>query len=106
MISDDDAEAALDYMRDNADAAAHAHANAIYMENYRQVIKAQIMKEHMNLAVNAQEREAYADARYKDHLEASRTADYESKKYAYLMKAAETKISAWQTFSANTRPII
>src|SRR5215468_8264806 len=106
MISDQDIEAAVDYLRDNADAAAHAKANAAYMEAYRQTIKSQIMKEHLDKAVNAQEREAYADQRYVDHLEASRTAIFEDEKLGFLMKAAETKVSAWQTFSANMRPKI
>ena len=106
MITDDDAEAALDFMRDNADKAAHARADRLYMEDYTRVLKSEIMKEHLDKAVNAQEREAYADARYKDHLEALRTAIFEDEKLGFLMKAAETKVSAWQTFSANMRPKI
>src|SRR5215813_9365629 len=103
MISDQDIEAAVDYLRDNADGAAHARANRIYMEEYRKTLKAMVMKEHLDKAVNAQEREAYADMRYLDHLEAMRTAIFEDEKHRFLLAAAQAKIEAWRTLQANQR---
>jgi hypothetical protein len=49
-------EKALDYLRDNARAAAQARANRVYMEEFRKTVKAQIMGEYNELANNAQER--------------------------------------------------
>ena len=46
FISDDEIDRALDYLRDNARDAAQARANRIYVEEYRKVVKAQLMKEH------------------------------------------------------------
>ena len=104
MIDETDIEKALDFLRDNAEEAAQAIANRIYMEEYRKTVKAEIMREHVDKPVNAQEREAYADGRYRAHLEAMQMAIYEAEKIQFLCKAAEAKIKAWQTFSANARP--
>ena len=45
-ITDDEIDKALDYLRDNARDAAQARADRVYVEEYRKVIKAQLMKEH------------------------------------------------------------
>jgi hypothetical protein len=103
MIDDDDIERALDYLRDNAEEAAKAKAERIYVEEYRKVIKANLMKEHGELSAALQEREAYADDRYARHLDAIREAVMIDEKHRFLRAAAEAKISAWQTFSANHR---
>lgn len=103
MISDQDAEAAVDYLRDTSDAAAHARADRLYMEEYRKSLKAELMKEHLDKAVNAQEREAYADARYLSHLEAMRTAIFNDEKHRFLLEAAKAKIEAWRTLQASAR---
>lgn len=103
MISEDHIEKALDWMRDNCDAAAQARAERVYVEEYRKTLKAEIMREHPSLAVAAQEREAYADKRYIAHLGAIRDAVYTDEKNRFLRAAAEAKINAWQTQSANHR---
>lgn len=102
-ISEESIEQALDYLRDNAISAAKARAERIYMEEYRKTLKAHIMQEKQMLALGAQERDAYADKRYIDHLKAMRTAIEEDEKHRFLLAAAEAKISAWQTMQANAR---
>ena len=77
MISQRDIEKALDFLRDSADEAAQNRANRIYMEEYRKSLKAQLMSENMDMAVNAQEREAYKSVQYITHLDAMKTAIYE-----------------------------
>ena len=72
FISDDEIDKALDYLRDNARDAAQAKADRVYVEEYRKVLKAQLMKEHSTLSAVLQEREAYSDPRYTQHLEAIR----------------------------------
>ena len=62
FISDEEIDKALDYLRDNADEAAKARAERIYVEEYRKTVKAQIMKEHDTKSAVIQEREAYAGA--------------------------------------------
>lgn len=103
FINEQEIDRSLDYLRDNADAAAQARANRIYMEEYRKVIKSQLMQEYEQLPVNAQERNAYADPRYVAHLEALKTAIYEDEKHRFLLSAAEAKIDAWRTQQATER---
>lgn len=103
MISDQEVEKALDYMRDNASKAAQARANLAYMDEFRKVLKGQIMRENSGLAIGAQEAIAYADPRYLEHIEATKTANFEDARWRFTMDAARAKLDAWQTQSANNR---
>jgi hypothetical protein len=103
LITDDEIDKALDYLRDNAREAAQAKANRVYVEEYRKVIKAQIMKEHGKLSAVLQEREAYADPRYAQHLQAIKQAVEIDEGHRFLRGAADAKIEAWRTQSSNTR---
>ena len=97
MISQRDIEKALDFLRDSAEAAAVNRSNRVYMEEYRKSLKAQLMSENLDMAVNAQEREAYKNEQYITHLEAMKEAIYQDEKLRFLIEAAKIKISAWQT---------
>lgn len=99
MISQRDVEKALDFLRDAADEAAQNRANRIYMEEYRKSLKAQLMSNNMEMAVNAQEREAYRNVEYIAHLEAMKEAIFADEKLRFLIDAAKAKISAWQTMA-------
>ena len=103
FITDDEIDKALDYLRDNARDAAQARADRVYVEEYRKVIKAQIMKEHGSMSAVLQEREAYADPRYDNHLEAIRQAVAADEGHRFLRGAADAKIEAWRTQSSNSR---
>lgn len=105
MISEEDIEKAVDYLRDNATKAAKAKADRVYLEEYRKVVEAQLMREHSDLAVNAQEREAKADPRYKQHLEVMKDAIERDEYHRWMMKAADAKIEVWRTQSSNQRSI-
>ena len=96
---------ALDYLQDNADAAAKARAERIYCQEYRKSLKALLMKEHDTGKRSGamQEREAYADPKYIAHLEALKEAVFQDTKMYFLMEANRAKIDAWQTKSANER---
>jgi hypothetical protein len=103
FITDDEIDRALDYLRDNARDAAQAKANRIYVEEYRKVVKAKLMKEHGSMSAVLQEREAYADPRYVEHLEAIKQAVEIDEGHRFLRSAADAKIEAWRTQSSNTR---
>jgi hypothetical protein len=103
FITESEVDRALDYLRDNADAAAKARAERIYVEEFRKTVKSQIMKEHNALPLAAQEREAYADVRYIEHLDALRSAVFADEKHRFLLAAASAKIEAWRTQSSNER---
>ena len=102
-ISDEALEKALDYLRDNADLAAQRKADRLYLEDYSRVLRATIMAEHLAEPVNAQERFAYSDIRFKNHLEALRIAIFEDEKARYLREAAAVKIEVWRSIQANER---
>ena len=97
MISQRDIEKALDFLRDSAEDAAVNRSNRVYVEDYLKVIKANIMANHADKPVNAQEREAYVHHEYGAHLQAIKEAVYEDEKLRFLIDAAKAKISAWQT---------
>ena len=103
MISDDDVDKAVEYLRTNARPAAQAKANRIYMEEYRKVVKAQIMREDSSLSLGAQEAVAYSDTRYIQHLKAVEAAIEKDEYNRWMMTAAEAKIEAWRTQQANQR---
>ena len=105
MITSEEVEKAVDWLRDNAGEAAKARAERVYVEEYRKTIKAQIMCEHKTESGIAQEREAYADPRYISHLDAIREAIEIDEKHRFLRVAAEAKLEAWRTFSANDRGV-
>lgn len=103
MISDDEVDKAVEYLRGNARAAAQAKANRIYMEEYRKVVKSQIMRENSNVALGAQEAIAYSDTRYTQHLKAMEVSIEKDEYNKWMMIAAEAKIEAWRTQQANSR---
>jgi hypothetical protein len=104
-ITEHDAERAVDYLRDSAESTAIARATRVYVDEFRKSIKAQIMKEHASLPVSAQEREAYADPRYLEHLDALKAAVFDEQKALFLREAASAKLEAYRTLSANYRGI-
>ncbi len=105
LITDEDAQKAANYLRDIAEEAAVARAERKHVEEYRKIVKAEIMKEHGEESGVIQEREAYADKRYKKHLEAIKDAVKADARYEFMREAAMTKISVWQTLSKNIRGV-
>lgn len=103
MITDDHVEKALDFLRDNAEEAAKARAERIYLEEFRKSLKAQIMAEHLSEPLGAQERAAYSDTRYLNHLEGLKQAVFLDERLRFLRGAAEAKLDAWRTYQANQR---
>lgn len=103
LVSEEDVERALVYLAEKADDAAEAKATRIYLEEYRKSLKAMLMKEHGNLPVNAQERDAYASMDYVRHLDALKEAVKNDEKHRFLREAAEAKIEVWRTQQADTR---
>jgi len=105
LITDEEIEKAVDWLRDNADESAKSRATRIYMEEYRKSLKALLMKKHVELPISAQEREAYADKDYINHLRAIKLAVEKDEKMRFLRVSAEAKIEAWRSMSANIRSI-
>lgn len=103
MITDQQAENALEYLRTNAAKAAKAKAERVYMEEYRKTVKSNIMQQHLEKPLAAQEREAYASGEYKAHLEAMQAAIEADEYNRWGMVAATATLDAWRTEQANRR---
>jgi len=88
---------AVDYLRDHAGDYAVAEAQLVYMTELRKTVKAQLMKDfelqgHKTTA--AQEREAYADPKYTQHLLALQASVEQRERTRWLMVAAQARIEA------------
>jgi hypothetical protein len=97
---------ALDFIRDNASEYAKAKATRVYLEEFRKSKKALLMKDAERAghnAVSAQEREAYADEGYQDHLKSLQAAVESEEKLRWLMVAAQAKIEVWRTLESTRR---
>lgn len=105
MITDESIEQAVEYLRTNSVRAAKARAERIYMEEYRKVVKAQIMRAHDDKALGAQEAIAYADPKYTEHLKVMQEAIEKDEYCRWMMVAAEAKIEAWRTQQSNQRAL-
>lgn len=103
FITEQDVEQALDFLTNSARGAADARATRQHLEDYTRVIKAQLMMEHADQPLGAQEREAYADQRYIDHLKAVREAVAEDERRRFMREAMATRIEAWRTQCSNER---
>ena len=103
MISDDQIESALDYLRDGVDLAANAKANKVYLTEYRKTKKAELMNLSNESSEAAKERFAYSHAEYKEFLAGLKEAIYQDARHDFLREAANAKIEAWRTQQANER---
>jgi hypothetical protein len=88
---------AVDFLRDNAENYAIAEGQLVLMQEMRKTVKAELMKEaeldgHKTTA--AQEREAYAHERYKEHLLALQAATENRERSRFMMVAAQARIES------------
>lgn len=103
-----DPNEAIDFMINHSKRYAQAKANRTYLEEYRKTMKAELCKDaltHGFEAVNAQEREAYADPEYKQHLLAIREAIEEEEQLRWMLVAAQARIDVWRSMEASNRAI-
>lgn len=103
LIKEEDIEKAVNWLRDNAEEAAQARANRIYVEEYRKTVKARLMAGMNDKPIGAQEAFAYGHKEYVAHLEAIREAVRIDEEFRFLREAAQAKIEAWRTQSSNQR---
>jgi len=94
---------ALDYIRNNAKAYAHAKANVTYMMEYRKTLKAILMRECAEKTESAKESYAYAHPNYQAHLKSLKLAVEMAEHLRWWMIAAEAKIEVWRSIEATNR---
>lgn len=98
-----DPNKAIDFMVKNAEAFAEAKANRVYMEEFRKTLKAQLMARDKSLPLAAQERDAYADQAYVDHLSGLKEAIAVEEKLRWQLVAAQARVEVWRSQEASAR---
>lgn len=96
-------ELAIEYIFKHGKKFGEAKGKRIYMEEYRKSLKAIIMKRSLETSVNAQEREAYSDPEYIQHLRALQGAVEEEEQMRWGLIAAQAKIEVWRSLEATNR---
>jgi hypothetical protein len=103
MITEAQVQEAFDYLLEQADNAAKARAERLWMEDYTRVVKAELMGESNSDKLGEQERYAYAHDRYKQHLQDLKTAVARDEKHRFMLNAKNAILDAWRTQQANER---
>lgn len=103
FITDEQAEAALDWLRDNAQALGNAKRDLVIHERMVGRIMALEMKRNSELSLGAQEREAKISDAMLVAWDAEATAAGEYEKLRALRDAAIARVEAWRSLTANFR---
>lgn len=104
MIADKDVDEALLFLAENAEAMAHARANAIYTDDMVKHIKGVLIRDRYdNLPISKAEQMALADDRYREALEAKKEAAFQDALMRAKRERASMTIEIYRTQSANKR---
>jgi hypothetical protein len=101
-MNDDDAQKAIDFIRDQAPKYAEAKGNRVYIENYLKSKKATLMAEEAG-TLGAKEMYAYAHPQYVELLMGLQVAVQEEEKIKWQMEAAKLRFEHYKTISFNNR---
>lgn len=82
---------------------AQAKAERIMLEEFRKTLKARLMKSAGELAIGAQEREAYAHVDYETHLRGLQVAVEREEAIRWKLETARTAIEVWRSQEASNR---
>lgn len=103
LITDEEIESALIYLRDSAKPAAVARAQSKTLEKYLGVVEAQ-QKARATATSNAgAQDQARSSPEYKTALDAWEEAVRRDSEFTMLREAASSRIEAWRTQSSNLR---
>lgn len=103
MITEEQVDDALRYLRDSAPKAAVARAQAKTLEKYLGVVEAQQKTQNSGKSNAAAQDEARASPEYKEALDAWEEAVRRDCEFTMLREAASSRIEAWRTQSSNMR---
>ena len=82
---------------------AKAKAERVYLEEYRKSLKALLMAASKQTSAALQERDAYADKSYTDHLTALRHAVEAEEALRWRMVVSQAAIEVWRSQEASNR---
>ena len=103
MSKEHDPHDAVDYIIKHARQFADAKAQRVYLEEFRKSKKALLMKQSIEGALGAQERDAYAHAEYVELLKGLKEAVAIEEKLRWDLIAAQARVDIWRTEQANLR---
>jgi len=103
-----DPQQAVDYIIEHSKDYAVAESNKVYIEEMRKTIKAECMidaelRGHKTAAM--QEREAYANPRYIEHLQAIKEAVRRREELRWMLIAAQARVEVWRSQEASNRHV-
>jgi hypothetical protein len=103
MVSEQEAQRAIDYVRDKAPEYAKAKAERIYIENALKSVKAKQMSESDKKTLGDREIDAYMSIEYETMLKGLREAVAIEEEIIWRMKAAQLRFEHWKTEQFNNR---
>ncbi len=103
IVTDDDVDKALAFLRDSARQLGDAKCHLMEMESLVKRTKALVMKMHTDKTLGAAEREAILDPRYAEAQTQEATAAGAYETLRALRDAAAAKCEAWRSETATIR---
>ena len=105
MLTDEQVEKALDYLRDSAPKAAVARSQAKTLEKYLGIVEAKCkaMATADGMSNAASQDWARSSDDYKTALDGWMEAVRQDAEFTMLREAASSRIEAWRTMSSNER---
>ena len=104
MITEEDIDRALEYLRDSAKGASVARSQAKILEKYVAVVEAQQKQLRLGKESNAAAQDAArASPEYRLALDAWAEAVRMDSEYSMLREAAAARIEAWRSMEATRR---
>lgn len=107
MIKDDDLFRALEWLKDNAKAAAQARADRLYIEEHLSHLRAKIATECIAAgdSATAADMKAKASDAYKIALDGYRVAVEKDETFRWNRTRADIIVEIWRSLSATNRTI-
>lgn len=103
MLTDDQVQAALDYLRDSAPKAAIARSQAKTLEKWVGVVEAQQKSLWSDMSNAGRQDEARKSPEYAEALKGWEEAIRADCEFTMLREAADARIQAWRTWQASNR---
>jgi hypothetical protein len=103
MITQVDAERAVDWLRDNAARMAEERATRLYMEQWVKTVRATLQVDSKEASAAKAEIIALASPKYLAALQAFKEAVQKDEHNRFLITAAEAKIEAWRSQESTRR---
>ena len=105
MITIEQVEHALDWMRDNASALGKAKGDRVYLEQFRKSKKALLFSQAPQGTIADKENWAYAHDDYLEILCTLQIAVEEEERLKWTMTAASVKVDVWRSQEASNRAL-